>query len=134
MAPERLVEMAQRLVAKGRDEAWDAWYRIALGDALSRAGRDQEALAAIGEECTNLNGKAVVARIHARAGRAEQARRWLRALDRDLEEQIRRSLLAFGALRQPTRTRRPMCSVPTSFAGRRMPRSARRLPSCGASG
>ena len=120
--------------AAGRqNKGWEWWHRIALGDALSCAGRDKEALAAIGEECSTLNGKAVVARIHARAGRAEQARRWLRALDRDLEEHVRRGLLA--SVRSAGRnSRRPMCSVPTSFAGRRMACSARRLPSCGASG
>ena len=96
--PERLLELAKGLVD---NKEWEGWYRIAMADALSCAGRDGEALTTIGAECSNLNGKAVVARIHARAGRAEQATRWLRALDRDLEEQVRRGLLAFGALRRP---------------------------------
>ncbi len=90
VAPERLVEMADRLVGKVRNDGWEGWQRIALGDALACAGRDKEALAAIGQECNTLNGKAVVARIHARAGRADQARRWLRSLDRDVEEHVRR--------------------------------------------
>ncbi len=96
--PERLVELARGLAA---NKGWGWWYRIVLGDALSRAGRDEEALATIGPESNSMNGQAVVARIHARAGRAEQAGRWLRALDRQLEEHIRRGLLAFGSLRRP---------------------------------
>ena len=134
VAPERLVEMARRLVARGPNDVWGSWYRIELGNALSRAGRHGEALAAIGEECSLLNGKAVVARIHARAGRAEQARRWLRALeprhrggDRAEPARVRRAPAAgrVGGRCAPGRTPSP---------GRRMPRSARRLPSCGASG
>ena len=98
-----------------------------------RAGRHGEALAAIGEECNTLNGKAVVARVRARAGRAEQAGRWLQALGRDIEAEIGRTLP--HSVRSGCRTcSRPMCSGPTSCAGKPMPRSARRLPSCGASG
>ncbi len=96
--PDRLVELAKGLI---ENKEWEWWYRIARGDTLSYAGRDGEALAAVGAECSTMNGKAVVARIHARAGRAEQARRWLRALDRDLEEYVRRGLLAVGSLRRP---------------------------------
>ncbi len=96
--PEKLVEMARSIPDRNRSEGW---YRVMLGDALSRAGRDEEALVALGPECNTMNGKAVVARIHARAGRAEQARRWLRALERDVEEHVRGGLLAVGSLRPP---------------------------------
>ncbi len=98
VAPERLVEKARSVSDRNRN---DGWYRVVLGDALSRAGRDEEALAALGPECNTLNGKAVVARIHARAGRAERARRWLRALERHVEEHVRWGLLSLGALRAP---------------------------------
>jgi serine/threonine protein kinase/Flp pilus assembly protein TadD len=97
-APEPLVELAQGLVARNRD---DAWRRVVLGHALSRAGRDTEALAALREDDHEPNGKAVVALIHARAGRSEQARRWLHALERDLEQYIRDGHLLFGALTPP---------------------------------
>jgi len=98
VSPEKLVEMGKRLVSKERT---DGWHRIALGNALFRAGRDKEALAALEEDANYFNGEAVVALIHAHAGRPDQARRWLKALDRDLEQYIRQGHLTFGALRQP---------------------------------
>jgi len=101
VSPEKLVEMGKRLVSKERTNGMYGWYRIALGNALLRAGRDKEALAALEEDSNGINGKAVVALIHAHAGRPEQARRWLKALDRDLEQYIRQGHLTFGALRQP---------------------------------
>ena len=65
-----------------------------------------------------MNGKAVVARIHARAAAPNGPDAGF-ALDRDLEEHVRRGLLTFGACAGRD-SRQPMCSVPTSFGGRRM--------------
>jgi tetratricopeptide (TPR) repeat protein len=98
VSPEKLVEMAKPLVDNDRT---DFWYRITLGNALFRAGRDAEAIAALEEHANGMNGKAVVALIHARAGRSDQARRWLLALERDLEAHIRAGHVSFGALRRP---------------------------------
>ena len=77
------------------------WHRIMLGNALFRAGRDKEALAAIEKESSNVNGKAVVGLIHAHGGRSETARRWLGALERDLEETFALGTHAVGSLRPP---------------------------------
>jgi eukaryotic-like serine/threonine-protein kinase len=98
VSPQKLVAMAERLDKNG-GMTW--WSRIMLGNALFRAGRDKEALAAIEREANSLNGKALVGLIHAHYGRSEQAQGWLRALERDLEEYIRTSASAYGELRQP---------------------------------
>ncbi len=99
--PEKLVEISERLVSKERTDNMYEWYQIVLGSALFRAGRDNEALAVLEKNANSYNGKAVVALIHAHAGRREQARRWLKALDRDLEQNIRQGHVTFGALPQP---------------------------------
>ena len=44
ISPDKLVSMARRLTA---DDKNDFWRRVTLGNALFRAGRDKEALAAI---------------------------------------------------------------------------------------
>jgi len=101
VSPEKLVELGKRLKSKQRTDDMGWWREIALGNALFRAGRDNEALAALQSEPNSINGKPVVALIHAHAGRPEQAGRWLRSLDCDLEQHIRRGHLTFGALRPP---------------------------------
>ena len=97
---EKLVEIARRLVARGRNDGWYGWHRIELGDALFRAGRAKEALATLEEYSSEPNGKAVVALIHARGGDAEAARRWLSSLERDLEQNTREAHLSLGSLPQ----------------------------------
>jgi tetratricopeptide (TPR) repeat protein len=98
IAPEKLVSMAQRLIAHGKN---DDWNRVTLGNALFRAGRDKEALAALEGDTGNVNAKVVIALIHARDRRSEQARRWLQAIERDLEDHIMEALLSQSALRPP---------------------------------
>jgi serine/threonine protein kinase len=98
--PKKLVELAERLVAKDKTDGWHDLYRIALGDALFRAGRDQEALDALVDSRDGINGKASIALVHAHAGRSKQARRWLASLERDLERTIGEDLIAPGADRQ----------------------------------
>jgi serine/threonine protein kinase/Tfp pilus assembly protein PilF len=98
VAPRKLVEMGERLNVSGGLK-W--WHRVIPANALLRAGRDKEALAAIEADASSLNGKAIVGLIHARSGRSEQAERWLLALERDLEVYIQASVLAYGEVRQP---------------------------------
>jgi tetratricopeptide (TPR) repeat protein len=100
-SPEKLVKIAKRLAAKGVNDDLFAWYRILVGNSLFRADRDAEALTALEKGVNDMNAKAVVALIHARAGRSEQAKRWLGALERDFEEYIRLGHVTLGALRQP---------------------------------
>ena len=103
VAPEKLVEIARRLVAKGRGDGWYSWHRIELGHALFRAGQDQAALSELMEFAYDAHAVPVIALIHARAGRAERARRWLTALERDLEQAIREPHLASSELIEPYR-------------------------------
>ena len=103
VAPEKLVAIARRLVAKGRGDAWYSWHRIELGHALFRAGQDQAALSELMEFAYDAHAVPVIALIHARAGRAERARRWLTALEKDLEQAIREPHLASGELKEPYR-------------------------------
>ncbi len=77
VAPEKLVEIARRLVAKGRGNGWYSWHRIELGLALFRAGQSDAALSELNEFSYDANAAPVIALIHARAGQAETARRWL---------------------------------------------------------
>jgi eukaryotic-like serine/threonine-protein kinase len=98
VAPGKLVAMAERLDTKG---GWGWWSPIMKGNALFRAGRDKEALAAIEGNTSTFNAKAVVALIHAHGGRRDPALRWLRALERELEEYIQASLRAYGELLPP---------------------------------
>ena len=68
---------------------------------FSRAGKDAEAMTAVEADAINSNGKALVALVHARAGRRDQARRWLNSLRDDLERAIRSGYASFGLLRTP---------------------------------
>jgi eukaryotic-like serine/threonine-protein kinase len=101
VAPEKLVEIARRLVAKGRGDRWYSWHRIELGHALFRAGQDQAALSELVEFGFDSGAAPVIALIHARAGQAERARRWLTALEQNLEQTIRDEHLAKGGLKSP---------------------------------
>ncbi len=100
VAPEKLIEIARRLVAKGRGDAWYSWHRIELGHALFRAGQDQAALSELMEFGFDSNAAPVIALVHARAGRAEKARRWLTSLEQNIEQTIRDEHLAKGGLKE----------------------------------
>ena len=71
VAPQKLVAMAERLDTKG---GWGWWSPIMQGNALFRAGRDKEALAAIEGNTSTFNAKAVVALIHAHGGRSRSGK------------------------------------------------------------
>ena len=100
VAPEKLIEIARRLVAKGRGDRWYSWHRIELGHALLRAGQDQAALSELMEFAYDSNAAPVIALVHARAGQPERARRWLTALEQNLEQTIRDEHLAKGGLKE----------------------------------
>ena len=99
--PDELHAMADRLRRRNRSDSWKAWFAVAIGGAFFRAGRDREALAILEQDGDSFLVKPFVALIHARAGRAEQASRWLESLERDVEARVRHVLLTVGSRLEP---------------------------------
>ncbi len=98
--PAELIEMADRLRSRNRSDGWKPWFSVAIGSAFFRAGRDGQALAVLEQNGDVFLSKPIVALIHARAGRAEEARRWLESLERDVEARVRYVLMTVGSLMQ----------------------------------
>ena len=91
--PEKLVTLAERLVAEGKNDSWFTDYKITLGLALLRAGRYDDALGAIQDRFDHVVAKPAVALVHARANRPEQARLALQAASYQIEYELRDSLV-----------------------------------------
>ena len=99
--PQKFLPLAERLVNEGKNDAWYTEFKISLAIALFRAGRDEDALVTQKDHAEHVVAKALAALVHAHAGRSQQAKRWLGALEYHLESDLRDGLVSWGALRMP---------------------------------